>query len=58
MYDHHKVIISGKHYSILLPIKIDHIMIHDFKQMEKRLLILCPTSQLVFMERIKNRRMR
>lgn len=56
MYDRHKVIISGKHNLILLPIKTDHIIIHDFKQMEKRhrLLILCLTSQLVLIERMKN----
>lgn len=41
--DDHKVIISEKHYSILLPIKMDHIIIPKFKQMEKRLLTLCLT---------------
>lgn len=52
--DNHKVIISGKHYSILLPFKMDHIIIPEFKQVEKRLLVLCLT--LVLMGRIKNQK--
>lgn len=41
--DDHKAIISGKHDSILLPVKMDDIIIPAFKQMEKRLLTLCLT---------------
>lgn len=45
---------TTNHYfrkTLILPIKADHIRIHDFKW--KRFLILCLTPQSVFMEEMK-----